>query len=79
MMGRYSEELPSHFLEMKTYVQCNIQVQKLDPRYEINKHISTLHIYSRCSSSPARAGRVKPKTFKIGSDCFFAKSTAFRR
>jgi hypothetical protein len=31
------------------------------------------------SSSPARAGRVKPKTFKIGSDCFFAKSTAFRR
>jgi hypothetical protein len=31
------------------------------------------------SSSPARAGRVKPKTFKICSDCSFAKSTAFRR
>jgi hypothetical protein len=31
------------------------------------------------SSSPARASRVKPKTFKIGSDCSFAKSTAFRR
>jgi hypothetical protein len=30
------------------------------------------------SSRPARAGRVKPKTHKIGSDCFFAKSTAFR-
>jgi hypothetical protein len=30
------------------------------------------------SSSPARAGRVKPKTFKISSDCSFAKSTAFR-
>jgi hypothetical protein len=30
-------------------------------------------------SSPARAGRVKPKMFKIGSDCSFAKSTAFRR
>jgi hypothetical protein len=26
----------------------------------------------------ARTGRVKPKTFKIGSDCSFAKSTAFR-
>jgi hypothetical protein len=31
------------------------------------------------SLNPARAGRVKPKTFKIGSDCSFAKSTAFRR
>jgi hypothetical protein len=30
------------------------------------------------SSSPARAGRVKSKTFKIGSDCSFAKCTAFR-
>ena len=38
-MGRYSEELASHFKEMKTYVQCNIQGQKLDPRCEINKHI----------------------------------------
>jgi hypothetical protein len=27
------------------------------------------------SSSPARAGRVKRKTFKTGSDCSFAKST----
>jgi hypothetical protein len=39
MMGRYSEELASHFKEMKTYVHCNIQGQKLDPRCEINKHI----------------------------------------
>jgi hypothetical protein len=31
------------------------------------------------SSSPAHAGRVKPKMFKIGSDCSFAKRTAFRR
>jgi NAD(P)-dependent dehydrogenase (short-subunit alcohol dehydrogenase family) len=30
------------------------------------------------SLSPARAGRVKPNTFNIGSDCSFAKSTAFR-
>jgi hypothetical protein len=28
--------------------------------------------------SPTRAGRVKPKTFKIDTDCSFAKSTAFR-
>jgi hypothetical protein len=39
MMGRYSEELASHFKEMKTYVQCNIQGQKLDQRCEINKYI----------------------------------------
>ena len=41
-MGRYSDEAQSHashFAEMKTYVQCNIQGQKLDPRCEINKHI----------------------------------------
>ena len=32
------------------------------------------------SSSPARVcSCVKPKTSKIGSDCFFAKITAFRR
>jgi hypothetical protein len=30
------------------------------------------------NSSPARADRVKPKMFKIGSDCSFVKSTAFR-
>jgi hypothetical protein len=30
------------------------------------------------SSSPAHVGRIKPKMFKIGSDCSFAKSTAFR-
>jgi hypothetical protein len=29
------------------------------------------------SSSPAHAGCVKPKTFRIGSDCSFAKNTAF--
>jgi hypothetical protein len=39
MMGRYSEELASYFKEMKTYVQCNIQGQKLNPLCEINKHI----------------------------------------
>jgi hypothetical protein len=39
MMGRYLEKLASHFKEMKTYVQCNIQGQKLDPRCEIKKHI----------------------------------------
>jgi hypothetical protein len=30
------------------------------------------------SSSPARAGRAKPKTLRTGSDCSFVKSTAFR-
>jgi hypothetical protein len=30
------------------------------------------------SSTAAHTGRVKPKTFKIGSDCSLAKSTAFR-
>jgi hypothetical protein len=30
------------------------------------------------SSSPARTGGVKPKPFKIGSDCSIPKSTAFR-
>jgi hypothetical protein len=30
------------------------------------------------SSSPTRASRVKPKSFRIGSDCSFAKSSAFR-
>jgi hypothetical protein len=38
-MGRNSEELTSHFKEMKKYVQCNIQGQKLDPRCDINNHI----------------------------------------
>jgi hypothetical protein len=33
------KSLASHFTEMKAYVQCNIQGQKLDPRCEINKHI----------------------------------------
>ena len=47
MMGRYSEELASHFKEMKTYVQCNIQGQNLDPLCEINKHIfvNTYQLY----------------------------------
>jgi hypothetical protein len=30
------------------------------------------------SLSLVRTGRVKPKTFEIGTDCSFAKSTAFR-
>jgi hypothetical protein len=37
-----------------------------------------LSIREAGSSSPARAGRVKPKTFNIVSDCSFAKSTALR-
>jgi hypothetical protein len=37
-----------------------------------------LSIWEVVSSSPARAGRVKPKAYKIGSDCSFAKSTALR-
>jgi hypothetical protein len=40
--------------------------------------VLSLRIREVLSSSPARAGRVKPKTFKIGRDCSFAKSTAFR-
>jgi hypothetical protein len=46
MMGCYSDEaqsLASHFAEMKTYVQCNIQGQKLDPRCEINKQFFFSH------------------------------------
>jgi hypothetical protein len=39
--------------------------------------VLSLSIREVVSSSPARAGRVKPKTFKIGSDCSFAKSKAF--
>jgi hypothetical protein len=37
-----------------------------------------LSIWEVVSSSPARAGCVKPKTFKIGNDFPFVKSTAFR-
>jgi hypothetical protein len=40
--------------------------------------VLSLSIPDVLSSSPARAGRVKPKAFKIGSDCSFAKSTVFR-
>jgi hypothetical protein len=39
MMGRHSEELRFTFKEMKTDDQCKKQVQKLDPQFEINKHI----------------------------------------
>jgi hypothetical protein len=38
--------------------------------------VLSLSIQEVVSSSPARAGRVKPKTFKIGNDCSFAKTTA---
>jgi hypothetical protein len=38
----------------------------------------SLSIREVMSSSSAWAGRVKPKTFKIGSDCSFAKSTALK-
>jgi hypothetical protein len=40
--------------------------------------VISLNIREVMSSSPARAVRVKPKTFKLGSDCSFAKSTVFR-
>jgi hypothetical protein len=40
--------------------------------------VVSLSIQEVVSSSPACAGRVKPKTFKIGCDCSFAKSTTFR-
>jgi hypothetical protein len=40
--------------------------------------VLSLSIRKVVSSSPARAGRVKLKTFKIGSNCSFGKSTAFR-
>jgi hypothetical protein len=37
--GITRKSLASLFKEMKTYVQCNIQWQKLHPWSEINKHI----------------------------------------
>jgi hypothetical protein len=40
--------------------------------------VLSLSIRKVVSSSPARDGSVKPKTFKLGSDCSFAKSTSFR-
>jgi hypothetical protein len=40
--------------------------------------VLSLSILEVVTSSPARVSRVKPKTFKIGSDCSFAKSTAIR-
>jgi hypothetical protein len=39
MMGRYSEEPPLTFKTDETYVQSNIQCQKLNPQCEINKHV----------------------------------------
>jgi hypothetical protein len=36
--------------------------------------VLSLSIREVVSSSPAWAGRVKPKTFKIGNDCSFARS-----
>jgi hypothetical protein len=40
--------------------------------------VLSLRIQEVVSTSPARADRVKLKTFKIGTDCSFANSTAFR-
>jgi hypothetical protein len=40
MIGVTRKSLALLFKEMKTYVQCNMQEQKLDPRCEINKHIA---------------------------------------
>jgi hypothetical protein len=37
--GVTQKSLALLFKAMKTYDQCNIQGQKLDPRFEINKHI----------------------------------------
>jgi hypothetical protein len=51
--------------------------QFLDTTF-IQVEVLSFSIQEVVSSSPARAGRVKPKTFRIGSDYFFAKSTAFR-
>jgi hypothetical protein len=39
--------------------------------------VLSLSIQEVVSSSPARASRIKPKAFTIGSDCSFAKSTTF--
>jgi hypothetical protein len=39
--------------------------------------VLSLSIREVVSSSPARTGCIQPKTFKIGSDCSFANSTAF--
>jgi hypothetical protein len=39
-------------------------------------HLDYLGIF--VSSSPFRAGHVKPKTFNIGSDCSFAKNPVLR-
>jgi hypothetical protein len=50
MMGRYSEELASHFKEMKTYIQCNVQGQKLAPRCEIQSYKFTLDVYNHAAS-----------------------------
>jgi hypothetical protein len=38
--------------------------------------LSLLSTQEVMSSSPTRAGHIKQKTFEIGSDCSFAKSTA---
>jgi hypothetical protein len=40
--------------------------------------VISLKIREVVSLSPASADRVKSKTFKIGRDCSFAKSTEFR-
>jgi hypothetical protein len=40
--------------------------------------VLSLSIQEVVSSNPASAGQVKPKTIKIGSNCSFTKSTAFR-
>jgi hypothetical protein len=40
--------------------------------------VLSLSIQEVMSLSPTRAGHIKPKTFKIGSDCSFSKSIAFR-
>jgi hypothetical protein len=39
--------------------------------------VFSLSIQEVMSSSPAQAAHIKPKTFKIHSDCSFAKITAF--
>jgi hypothetical protein len=41
--------------------------------------VLSLRIREVVGSSPAHdTGCIKPETFKIGSDCSFAKNTAFR-
>jgi hypothetical protein len=65
---RYSCRLFRYSCRLVTYTSCVTLVVVLSPS-----------IWEAMGLSPARdTCWVKPKTFKIDSDCSFAKSTAFR-